>query len=279
VKKNQLILLGSGALLFCLIYFLGTTVPPKDPQKAQAASPTEGIDFQQILKASKEQLNPSQLGYLSQLEAAVVKGDLSDQQARVYRKLAGFWKDSAHLLLPYSYYSGMAAKLENSEKSLTFAAHNFLEGLRRQSDPSLKKWMATEAKELFEKALKINPENDSTKVGLGSCYLFGQISENPLTGIQLIREVADRDPRNAYAQLMLGIGGLESGQFDKAIERFTKVLAVDPKQLEAILGLAECYERKGDKANAVKWYTEGRKYFTESEILQEIDARIDLLKK
>lgn len=279
MKKNQLILLGSGALLFCLIYFLGNTVPPKDPNKAQAPPTPESVDFQQILKTSKEQLNPSQLGYLSQLEAAVVKGDLSDQQARVYRKLASFWKDSAHLLLPFSYYSGMAAKLENSEKSLTFAAHNFLEGLRRQSDLPLKKWMATEAKELFEKALTINPENDSTKVGLGSCYLFGQISENPLTGIQLIREVADRNPRNPYAQLMLGIGGLESGQFDKAIERFNKVLAVDPNQLEAILGLAECYERKGDKANAVKWYTEGRKYFTETEILQEIDARIDLLKK
>ena len=279
MKKNQLILLGSGALLFCLIYFLGNTVPPKDPQKAKAAPSPDAIDFQQILKSSKEQLTPLQLGYVSQLEAAVVKGDLPESQSRVYRKLAGFWKDTAHLLLPFSYYSGMAAKLENSEKSLTFAAHNFLEGLRRQSDPSLKKWMATEAKELFEKALKINPENDSTKVGLGSCYLFGQISENPLTGIQLIREVADRNPRNAYAQLMLGIGGLESGQFDKAIERFNKVLAADPNQLEAILGLAECYERKGDRSNAVKWYTEGRKYFTETEILQEIDARIELLKK
>jgi hypothetical protein len=69
--------------------------------------------------------------------------------------------------------------------------------------------MAGEAKEMFEKALAINPDNDSTKIGLGSCYLFGNISENPMQGIQMIREVADRDTTNMFAQFMLGLETIE----------------------------------------------------------------------
>jgi tetratricopeptide (TPR) repeat protein len=285
VKKQQIILIGSGALLFCLIYFFGKTVPPKNKQannitKGEVKPVAEAINISTILAASKQQLTLEQQAYINQLETAVVRGDVKEQQIKVYKKIASFWKDSAHLLLPYSYYIGMASKLENSEKSLTFAAHNFLSGLRPQSNPALKRWMGEQAKELFEKALVINPLNDSSKVGLGSCYLFGNISENPMQGIQLIREVADRDTNNMYAQFMLGLGGLESGQIEKAIERLNKVAEKQPENLEAILTLADAYERKGDKVNAVKWYEVSKKFFTgENEILKEINQRIEDLKK
>ena len=43
--------------------------------------------------------------------------------------------------------------------------------------------------------------------------------------------------------------------------------------------LAESYERKGDKENAIKWYEEGKKIILNREILQEIDHRIEELRK
>jgi tetratricopeptide (TPR) repeat protein len=284
VKQKQFILIGSGALLFCLIYFFGRTVPAKTNTPATKAGPSVGnaadmMDTKSVLAAFKQELTPDQQAYVNQLETAVVRGDVKEQQIKVYRQIATFWLDSAHMRVPFAYYSGMASKLENSEKSLTFAAHYFLEGLRQQGNPGLKRWMASEAKELFEKALVLNPDNDSTKVGLGSCYLFGNISENPMQGIQLIREVVERDPDNMFAQLMLGLGGMESGQFDKAIERLSKVVAKQPQNLEAILTLAEAYERSGDKKNAVIWYEASKKFFKEEEIIKEIDHRIEELKK
>lgn len=281
MKKQQLILLGGGVVLFCLIYFFGDSTAPRKagPPVNTATITGEAIDIDTILKASKEQLTPSQQAYISQLEAAVVRGDVKNQQIKVFHQIANFWRDSAHLLLPYNYYLGEAAKLENSEKNLTFAAHNFLEGVRQQSDPALKRWMALQAKELFEKALTINPNNDSTKVGLGSCYLFGNISEMPMKGIQLIMEVLNRDSTNMYAQFMLGLGGMESGQFGKAIDRLSKVVNSDPDNVEAVLSLAEAYERTGDKQNAVKWYSHSRQFFRDKKILDEIDQRIRQLKQ
>ncbi len=73
---------------------------------------------------------------------------------------------------PYAWYEAEAARLENSEKTLTFAAHLFLENLQQEENPALAKWKALQAKDLFERSLKINPDNDSAKVGLGACLSF-----------------------------------------------------------------------------------------------------------
>jgi tetratricopeptide (TPR) repeat protein len=278
LKKQQLILVSSGVVLLCMIYFFGNTIPPKkNPGTVAAATGTKEISFNTILEASKQQLSPAQQAFVAQLETAVVRGDVKEQQVKVYKQLADFWKDSAHLLLPYAYYSAQAAKLENSQKSLTFAAQFFLEGIRRQENPELQRWMASEAKELFEKALQIAPGNDSLKIGLGSCYLLGNISESPMQGIMMIREVAEKDPENMYAQFMLGLGGIISGQYDKAIDRLLKVVHHQPDNVEAILMLAEAYERHNDKAGAVKWYQESKKHIKNADVVKEIDERIKLL--
>lgn len=277
MRKQQLIVISGGVILFCLVYFFGRTVPPKQ-NVAKPLSQTSGIDINTVLAASRSQLTSQQQVYLTQLEASVVRGDTKDQQSRVYRQLAAFWKDSAHLLLPYAYYTGQAAELENSEKSLTFAAHFFLDNLKKQDDVTLKRWMGTEAKKLFEKALLLDPNDDSLKVALGSCYLFGNISDNPMQGISIIREVAQRDPANMYAQFTLGTGAMLSGQLDRAIERFSAVVKSEPGNLEATVMLAEAYEQKGDNKNAIKWYEASKKLINNPDINTEIDKRIGLLK-
>jgi cytochrome c-type biogenesis protein CcmH/NrfG len=108
--------------------------------------------------------------------------------------------------------------------------------------------------------------------------MFGSAG-NPMEGIMMIREVAERDPNNVYAQMMLGIGGTMTGQFDKAIERFRKVLEQQPGNLEARLNLAEVYEQKGDKTSAIEWYQKSKELIKNPEIANEIEARIQELKK
>jgi len=278
LKKQQLFLLAGATVLFCVIYFFGKTTPPKN-DSAPVAGADSSYNIQKVLEASRSQLTADQRSRLAQLENSVVRGNVREQKAEVYKQIAAFYRDSAHLLLPFAYYTGEAAKLENSEKSLTFAARFFLENARKQDDEGLKKWMANESKELFEKALVLDPGNDSLKVGLGSCYIFGNIADNPMQGIMMIREVAERDPSNMYAQYMLGVGGLMSGQLDRAIDRLTTVAEKQPDNVEVKLMLAEAYERKGDKQNAVKWYESVRSHIGNPEILKELEKRIQTLKK
>lgn len=260
-----------------------------DKTAATTTPPTEaGLDFPTMLGLAKKRLNSTQLAKIIEWENSIVRGDVKNQQIQLYRKLSAFWMDSIGAFVPYAKYIAEAAKLENSEKNLTFAAHLFLGELQTVEEQPLKVWMALEAKELFEKALELNPDNDSTKIGLGSTYFFGAAgNQPPMQGIGLIREVAEKDPDNAFAQYMLGVGSFISAQWPKAIERFEKVLQLQPENLEAMLRLADAYEQSGDKPNAKKWYLqfvqtvkalEAQKKFRSSpEMMKQIEEHIKLL--
>ena len=154
----------------------------------------------------------------------------------------------------------------------------FLDNLKTEREPAMQTWLANNSKVLFEKALEINPANDSSRIGLGACYIFGNISNNPMEGIGPIRAIAERNPKNMYAHFILGLGGIRSGQFDKAIERFTVVIQNEPANLEAAINLAEAYDRKGDKANAVKWYSFIKEKIPNPQVQKELDERIKALR-
>jgi len=282
VKKQQFILAGAGLFVLFALFFFGKTIPPKKASTGEAAVAARPMEVADILKVSKSRLPVSQQAYVNRLENSVVRGDVNIQQISAYRQLAAFWKDSVQEgFLPFIYYTGEIAKLENSEKSLTFAAQLFLENLRGQDEPALKSWMANQAKGLFQKALQLNPANDSSKIGLGACYIFGSTAGDPqevMQGIQQILEVSRRDTSNMYAEFMLGLGGAVSGQLDKAIERLTKVVAHQPDNIEALLTLAQVNEQKGNKAQAIKWYELSKKSIVNPSVIKEIDQRIKLLR-
>lgn len=286
VKKPQWITIAAALVAVLIIFFFGRTVPEKKQVVAETHSEDDGHDhgssdaltIDSILLIAKKQLNSEQVTRINMLENSISRGDVKDQQIKVYHQLSHFWGDSMRLFPPYAWYEAEAARLENSEKSLTFAAHLFLENLQHESNPGLIKWEAMQAKDLFERSLKINPDNDSSRVGLGACYLFGNISPNPMEGIAKIREVVEKDSTNAYAQLTLVRGLIMSGQMSKAIERLTLVNKIHPSNIEAILLLAEVNERKGDKSEAIEWYRKSLQYIPRQDVRAEIEKRISNLK-
>ena len=211
-----------------------------------------------------------------------MRGDVASQQATQNMRLANFWKDSVHSVEPYLYYLSEFAKLDKSEKNLTFAAQLILNTLRGEQDVAKLTWEAEEAIALFEKALEINPNNDDAKIGLGSCYILGKgrigQPEQTMKGIQQLLSVVRNDSNNMKAQMMLGVGGYMSGQYDKAIERLQKVVKSQPDNIEAIAFLADTYAAKGNKAEAVKWYLILKRLANDEHYSQEVDERIKSLR-
>lgn len=288
MQKPQLITIGIALLLTAGLYFFVRTTPKKQavvetgqhgPGDGHDHGPEGGLTIDSILLAAKKQLSPEQEVRISTLENSVSRGDVKEQLLHVYHQLASFWADSARIFEPYAWYTAEAARLENSEKSLNFAAQQFLDNLQADDSPERRKWKALQAKDLFERSLKINPAGDSAKIGLGATYLFGGISETPMAGILKIREVAEKDSNNVYAQMMLGRGSLFSGQYDKAKDRFLRVIQLVPGNLDAALLLAEVYERTGDKENAVSWYRKSLPLAKPEELRRAIEQRIAALKK
>jgi tetratricopeptide (TPR) repeat protein len=282
VKRPQWIALLSGLALFAAIFFWGRTVPQKKKSPVETVN-QESITTDSILIQAKKQLTVDQVMRLNSLEQSVKRGDIKDQQLKVYHQLAHFWADSARIFEPFAWYEAESARLENSEKNLTFAAHLFLQNLRGESNPALRTWKALQAKDLFERSLKLNPANDSSTVGLGACYIFGSITDMPMEGIMKVRQVAERDSTNIFAQEILGHGAMITGQYDKAINRFETVYRLASHnnylQMQAALLLGEIYERLSNKTIAVSWYERSLPLTTNEDIRSEIQKRIKELKK
>jgi tetratricopeptide (TPR) repeat protein len=247
---------------------------------AGAATDNQAVSEKSIIDGAKTSLSASQKINLLSIENQLTRSKSTVDSLLATKQLAIFWADSAKRLAPYLYYTYSAALLENSEKSLTFAAQQLINNLiAPDAPPALAKWMASNAKVLLEKALVINPNNDSATINLGACYLFGNISENPMEGILKVKQVVDKNPHNVYGQIILALGGKKSGQYDKAKERFLLVINEQPSNLEAMVNLAECYELINKKDSAILWYTKVKNLVDIPDAKTALSKRIEELKK
>ena len=89
----------------------------------------------------------------------------------------------------------------------------------------------------------------------------------------------NKDSTNVYAQMMLVKGSLLSGQYEKAVSRLQIINHLQPNNLEAILLLADTYERINDKTNALKWYERSLPFAANEKMKAAIEKRIEELKK
>ena len=290
MKKPQWITLSIAVL--CVIGLFAATQgtlfgeKKRDLKKPAPTATTDehdhGLTTDSILYYAKKDLPQEQVARLTFLENSIVRGDVADQKLHLMHQLARYWSDSARAFTqmawyPYAHYTAEAARLENSEKSLSFAAQLFLAALSREQSHEVKDWEADQAKDLFERSLKLNPQNDSAKVGLGATILYSGHG-SPMEGIAMIREVAEKDPQNVYAQLTLGEASLMSGQLDKAVERFKHVVQQQPKNLQAAVMLADTYERMNKKTEAAQAYQKALPFITVPEMKKEVEKRISDLK-
>ncbi len=284
MKKQQLILASVGLVVLALLMIFGKTVEKKGKAPTETAKQNNlpSFDITKYETEARQKLTPGQSAYLAKLENSISRGDVKDQQFKVYNQLASFWKDSLHNHELHVFYVSKAAKLVNSEKNLTFAARQILDDLRNEGNLAIRSWKAEEAISLFEKAIEQNPAKDSLKVELASCYIFGKgmagNAEETMKGIQQLLQIVKKDSTNMEAQLALGIGGVISTQYDKAVSRLETVVKNEPMNIEALSWLADAYAAKGDKPNALKYYEITKRMVNNPVYTKEVDERIKLLK-
>ncbi len=279
--KRQAILAGAGIFIATILFIFGRTTEPKKAAVPTPRPAVQTFNAEEFIQKEKQKLTASQAVYLAALETNSSRGEPSSQQFEAFTKIANFWKDSVRSFEPYAYYISKAAKLDNSEKNLTFAAQLFLSSLRGEQDEAKLNWEADEAIGLFEKAIVLNPANEDLKIGLGSSYVFGKgrsgDAQQTMKGVQELLGVVRRDSNNMKAQLVLGVGGSLSGQYDKAIARLLKVVERDPTNAEAVAFLADSYAGKGDKLEAIRWYTISKRLINDPHYTKEVDERIRTL--
>lgn len=85
------------------------------------------------------------------------------------------------------------------------------------------------------------------------------------------------DPVSAEKDIDVGNFYMRKGDVDAAISRFKDAIQLRPSYAKPRLLLAEAYEKKKDKANAVKYYKEYLQVFPHAPDANKIEKKIESL--
>ncbi len=280
MRKGHYITLLVAVALIAALYWGVNTVPPKQPAEQPQTATTEEAgqhtaaapaSIDSILEAGKANLHEHALTDIDALLAKTGQSANASAKADIYKQVALIWQE--HKQMPQAaYYYTEAAKLENSEKSLNFAARLNSDLLRSAESASVRAWAAQQAIAAYEQSLKVNPGNDTVKMALAAAYIDG--TSQPMQGIQLLLGITREQPNHIQANLMLGQLSIRSGQMDKAQERFEKVLSIEPENTEALYFLAEVYKSKGNKEKAIELLEKCKRIINNPDFSKEIDEYI-----
>jgi tetratricopeptide (TPR) repeat protein len=278
------ITIASGIALGSALYFGGNTVPPPQPamqgMPGAMGGPMNGgmrkqVSFDTVLATSLKRLSPEARHKLETIAAGLAKKSDSAAMVSDFNDMAKIWAEEKDPKIA-AHFKGIAAKLENSEKNLTFAARLFLELLPDEENPDYQSWESSEAVAYAQLAVEKDSASEDAKLALATGYLEG--SGEPMKGVQLLLGIVRERPDDIPANLLLGKMSVRSGQMDKAVGRLETVLKQEPQNTEALYYLAQAYKGKGDKAKALELLQKCKKAVNDPEFDKKADEEMNSLK-
>jgi len=99
--------------------------------------------------------------------------------------------------------------------------------------------------------------------------------ESPMEGIMSLRQIAEEHPNNPKAQFYLGLFSIQSGQYEKAVERFRRVVELDPANAEAYRFLGDAHQSLGDTLETRAAYRAYLEVATDDESKAEVQSLLD----
>ena len=129
--------------------------------------------------------------------------------------------------------------------------------------------------EKAQKYLKKILQEDATylneKVKLGLTYIP---SSTPMQGIMLIREVLTQAPDNLLALNSMGVLALQSNQLEKAVNYFTKYIALDSSDINIYYYLANTYKSLKNNDLAKEYFIKIKQKIKDKERIDQIDKML-----
>ncbi|OGS22335.1 MAG: hypothetical protein A2314_08755 [Elusimicrobia bacterium RIFOXYB2_FULL_50_12] len=107
-----------------------------------------------------------------------------------------------------------------------------------------------EARAAWEKALVLDPDNETALVYLAAC----SAGDDPQKAVEYWQQFVTREPASAEGYYQFAIACEKLGKLEKAREAFSKVISLRPESIEAYISIAQIYEKEGKFVAAVQQY-------------------------
>lgn len=175
-----------------------------------------------------------------------------------------------------SYYLECKAEVQKSASAWLQAGTRYYYAVPFVRDESEQPLLFQRAAFCLEQALRLDSSNHEARLLLASCFV--ESGTDPMKGIGMLRDMERRDSSNVKVQLSLGLFSVRSGQLDKALDRFRKVLRIDSNYIEVYLHLADVYEKMNATGEAIRMLETYQMKSNDPVVKLEVGKYIDQLK-
>lgn len=253
MSKPHYAALAAAGLLFLGLYFGLKTTPPSWEVKQQSRKLRgQQVSVDRLVEAAKSQLTLEERAALSVLEhkAQTAANDL--ERVEHLKTLSGWWYARGQWGIAGALAEEVAA-LASTDSAWSVAGVTYYQALQREKDSRKRNYYAERAIRAFESAASLAPDQPEHRVNVALVYAEDPPAENPMKAVQMLRDLERQYPQSAAVYNALGRLALKTGQWERAIERLEKALALDPQNPHTPCLLVKAYTNAGytDKAEAL----------------------------
>lgn len=277
MKKNfliQIVLVLAVLFIIIFLYLQPKTVLESDIVDSQNVQQVDENSFYEFLISEADKYGEEVINYNNTLLENIEKNsDIKDSVKLNYNRLIQFWEMNNFAPL-ISYYEEQLLYFLNGEVDSLYFADEYFDASRGVSE-ELKT-------ELFKKSILYYQSVDQDSLDsdrlMNYAICLVESGSNPMQGIGILNNIAQKEPENYKVQLNLGYFSVKSGQFDKAESRFLKVLEINPDFSEAYLYLGDVAETIKDYDKAIEYYTKYKNTLSNQKIAEEVEKYINQIK-
>lgn len=190
-------------------------------------------------------------------------------------QLANSWDSLGFRLMAANYLEKVANKV-NDENSWYRAGQKYYEFSALTEDTGMMIYATNKAIYSFEKVVALNENNIEAKNSLAICYIKDDL--DIMKGVQILKDIVNRDSTNIQANYTLGMLSMRSGQMDKAVQRFETLTKLNPTNPDFYYFLGQCYMSLENKNQAIKAFETFQKLVPDMDAKKNIETTIINLK-
>lgn len=194
------------------------------------------------------------------------KSIFADSLARAYARMRDFDKAID--------FAREALELSETTESREVLADVYYNAMTFALDMEQAGELGKLAREQMEAVLEEQPRRFDLMNKVAMTYV---VSEAPMKGIMMLREILEKDPDNEEAIFNMGVLSIQSGQYDKGVERFSKLITLDSTNIKAWYYLGLCLKETGEVQEAREVLTKAAGLDTDPEVQASINALLDEL--
>ena len=174
-----------------------------------------------------------------------------------------------------AYFEGLAAESFPNEENLLIAGTEYFKAFGVAEDQATAEYLSKMSAKFLTKVLDFSPDHEGAKTMLA---ILAIATDDPQTGVTLLREVLIKNPDNADALYNLGVVALQAGDFATASQQFEKIVGLDSTQVRAYFYLALSYKELGNLDEAKAMFEKVKKLDNSPEVQADVDAYLDEIK-